>query len=200
MGWRMISVVKNWVNPSTKRKIKWSARTFLQSSIYFFVRGRSEIGDALHIVFVCKGNVCRSPFAEYYLKSLPLNANIKIESCGLDVDQSVPSPSEASSTAVEFGVDLTENRSRSLVACDLEQADLIVGMEYDHFKRLVEKFPNKKQQIVLLQDFAPWPESLVCNIHDPYGCGLSEFRACFNTIKCALNRLALQLAQDHKQQ
>lgn len=196
----MISSLKNWFSATLKRKIKWAVKTSLQSFIYFFVRDRADTGRAHHIVFVCKGNICRSPFAEYYLKSVPSPANLKIESCGLDVDQSVPSPPDAFSAAKEMGVDLSGNRSKGLAACTVEQADLIVAMEYSHLKRLVQKFPHKKKQIVLLRDYAPWPESLACNINDPYMCGLDEFRACFATMKRALDKLAGQVAQNHRRQ
>jgi len=196
----MISVLKNLFPATLKRRIKWVAKTTLQSFVYFFVRDRVETSHAHHIVFVCKGNVCRSSFAEYYFKSLSLQPYVKIESCGLDVDQSVPSPADASSAAEKFKVDLTGNRSKGLGAIDIERADLIVAMEYDHLKRLVQKFPHKKKQIVLLQDFAPWPEFLACNINDPYGCGLDEFKVCFTTMKHALDRLAGQVAQNHKRQ
>jgi len=196
----MISILKNWFPATLKRKIKWAVKTSLQSFVYFFVRARAYTGHAHHIVFVCKGNICRSPFAEYYLKSLPSPANLKIESCGLDVDQSVSPPADAFSAAAEMGIDLSGNRSKGLAACTIEQADLIVAMEYSHLKRLAQMFPHKGKQIVLLGDYAPWPKSLACNINDPYGRGLDEFRACFTTMKHALDRLAGQLEQNHRRQ
>ena len=196
----MFSALKNLFDPTLRRRIIFVVRTSLQSLAYFPVRNRNKAIDVRHIVFVCKGNVCRSSFAEYYFKTLSLQPYLKIESCGLDVDQSVCSPADACSAAAKFKVDLTENRSKGLGAIDLERADLIVAMEYNHFKRLVQKYPHKKNQIHLLRDFAPWPKSLPCNIHDPYGCSLDEFRACFTTMKQALDSLAGQVAQDHRRQ
>ena len=200
IGLKMISVLKNWIPAVLKWKIKWFVKTSLQSFVYFFVRGHAETDHAHLIIFVCKGNVCRSPFAECYFNSLSFQENLKIESCGLDVDQSVPSPKDASAAAREFGIDLTENRSKGLAACDLDKADLIVAMEYDHFKRLIQKLPHKKNQIVLLRDFTPWPEFLACNINDPYGCDLDEFMTCYETMKRALDRLAGRLAQNNRRQ
>jgi len=195
---KMYSSLKNIIPSTLKRKIKLSIRTFLQSLVYFLIRNRIDTRHVNHIIFVCKGNICRSSFAEFYLKSKKLGRDWIIESCGLDVDQGVNSPSNALSVAEEFGVDLSSNKSKSLSVTNIDNSDLIVAMEYVHFNTLLAKFPRKKNQIVLLRDFAPWPESLACNIDDPYGCGLDEFRACFTTMKCALDRLAGQLAQNHR--
>lgn len=194
----MYSTLKNILPAPLKRKTKLSVQTFWQSLTYFFLRGHVKTSHARHIVFVCKGNVCRSSFAEYYLKSLQLDDNLTIESCGLDVDQGVASPPDASSVAEEFGVDLTANKSKDLPACGPEKADLIIAMEFDQFKRLVQKFPHKKNQIALLRSFAPWPECLISNIHDPYGCGREEFRICFKAMQRAIDGLAGQLKQDRK--
>ena len=194
----MISGLKKKLSRQLKRKIKLSVRTLWQSLAYYFFRRRGQIGHLRHIVFVCLGNVCRSAFAEYYCKSSPLFNGLRIESCGLEVDQSVPSPPDALKIAEEFGVDLTENRSKYLAACDLEQADLIIAMEYDQFKMLIHKFPHKSEQIVLLREFAPWPESLICNIYDPYGFATEEFRNCFKAMRRALDGLAEQLKKDRK--
>ena len=194
----MYSTLKNILPATLKRKIKLSVQTFWQSLAYFFFRGRVKISHTRHIVFACKGNVCRSSFAEFYLRSLQLDDNLTIESCGLDVDQGIVSPLDASLVAKEFGVNLSANQSKGLPACDLDQADLVIAMEYDQFKRLVQKFPHKRKQIALLRGFAPWPECLICNIHDPYGCGREEFRICFKAMQRALDGLARQLKQDRK--
>lgn len=193
----MYSSLKNKLPSTLKRKLKFFARTFGQSWVYFFIRNCVDIRRVNHIVFVCKGNICRSSFAEFYLKSIQLDGKWNIESCGLDVDLGIDSPSDAVSVAKEFGVDLSANISKGLSASNIENADLVVAMEYDHFNSLLAKFPHKKEHITLLRDFAPWPESLACNISDPYGCGLDEFRACFGTMKRALDKLAGQMARDH---
>jgi protein-tyrosine phosphatase len=146
-----------------------------------------------HIVFVCKGNLCRSSFAEYYLKLLLSDQTIKIESCGLDVDQGGFSPQDAVMVGKEFGVDLSMNYSKGLAACDLPNADLIVTMEYKQYRRLKNIFPENTKKIRLLGEFLPWPECLRCNIFDPYGLGPIEFRKCFRDIQRALNILKCKI-------
>ena len=198
IGVKMLLAFKNSLSPTLKRRVKLFMLTFRQSSIHFLTRHPIKFYNILHLVFVCQGNICRSAFAEYYCIPLALSAELKIESCGLNVGRSVPSPPDALIVAGEFGVNLSENRSKGLASCDLERADLVVAMEYDHLKELIQKFPHKKKQIVLLRDFAPWPESLACNIHDPYGWGLEEFRVCFRAMQRALDGLARQLKQGHR--
>lgn len=119
--------------------------------------------------------------------------DIKIESCGLDVEQGIFSPSEAIKVGREFGVDLTGHRSKGLAACDMEEADEIIAMEYGQVERLKEMLPAKKEKIRLLRDFAPWPDRLMCNIFDPCGLGESEFRRCFQRMGRALDGLKGQM-------
>ncbi|MDO9182500.1 MAG: hypothetical protein Q7U04_08825 [Bacteriovorax sp.] len=142
-----------------------------------------------HIVFVCKGNICRSAFAEFYLRKLLLDKNIKIDSCGLDVDQGTQSPQDAVLVAREFEVDLSDHISKGLPACDLQKADLIVTMEFSQYLRLITKIPEYKKKTFILSEFAPWPACLMCNIYDPFGLGEDEFRRCFQKTKFSLDRL-----------
>ena len=114
---------------------------------------------------------------------------MKVESCGLDVDQGAFSPPHAVQVGREFGLELSGHRSKGVGECDLYNADLIVPMEYRHYLRLVEMFPEQRSKIRLLRDFAPWPVCLMFNTYDPYGLGHSEFRRCFRGMKRALDKL-----------
>jgi protein-tyrosine phosphatase len=147
-----------------------------------------------HIIFVCKGNICRSAFAEHYLRRQVPDGTLRIESCGLDVDQGTFPPAMAVRVAREFGLDLALHRSKGLVACDVHNADLVLPMEFWQYLRLTAMFPDEKGKIRLLRDFAPWPVRLFCNIHDPYGFGENEFRRCFRRLQKALDGLKNHLS------
>lgn len=146
--------------------------------------------DAIkHIIFVCKGNICRSAFAEHYSKIFAHDLDLTVNSCGLDVSRKVCSPLEAVKAAEEFHVDLRENYAKGISACDVSDADLLVAMDFGLYRRLIKRFPEKKNNIVLLRSFAPWPEFLLCDIADPYGGDVQEFKYCFRTMKRALDVL-----------
>lgn len=194
----MINRLKGMIPGSIKRPA-WRILLNVKDSIaYRRTRGRLSKWDLKHIVFVCKGNICRSVFAEYYLKSLVPEGTLKIESCGLDVDQGILSPPEAVQIGIEFGLDLEKHRSKAISACELQNVDLIVPMEYRQYIRLKAMFPVYKGKILVLRDFAPWPDRLLCNIFDPFGLGESEFRRCFCLMQKALDKLEKHLLIENR--
>lgn len=67
------------------------------------------------VLFVCKGNICRRPFAEYIASKLESEGalpRIKFGSAGLHVRQPLPAPEHAIGVAKQFGVDLGRHRSQ----------------------------------------------------------------------------------------
>jgi len=186
----MIRQVKKIIPAKFKRDASRTFRSLSESPKYWLTRHKSDRKQFRHIVFVCQGNVCRSVFAEYFLRTHVSDKSVKIESCGLDVGTEGPSPQPAVKVSRGFGLDLRSHLSKSYAACDLQKADLIVPMEYPHYRRLIEMYPECKHKIQVLRDFSPWPERLMCNIYDPYGLGEAEFRQCFEHMTKALECLS----------
>ena len=158
---------------------------------------RQTIWPVNHIIFVCKGNICRSPFAEHYLRK-KVKIKVDIESCGLEVIQSKRPPIEALNAADRFGVNLRNHRSRGLCGCDIDGADLILPMEFSHYKHLVRRFPGKRENIMLLRDFIPGFTGVLCNIDDPYGLAPLNFHTCFRLIMRASDHISEYLVQKNE--
>lgn len=91
------------------------------------------------ILFVCSGNICRSPTAEAVLKSLCLKAGIelRIESAGLG-DWHIGSPPDdrAQHHARNRGYDLSAQRARQVRIQDFEEFDLVLAMDRGHLQAL----------------------------------------------------------------
>ncbi|MCF8095708.1 MAG: hypothetical protein K9J79_10155 [Desulfobacteraceae bacterium] len=155
---------------------------------------RESIRNAAYVVFVCKGNICRSPFAAHALHRILSLDSVRIESCGLDVDRQMPSPPEAVKAAGKFGVDLSAHLSKGISDCDMKGADLIVPMEYYQLSRIVEMFPEYRGKTLLLRQFAPFPHNVFCNIYDPYGGSKSEYTRCFTLINKSLRGVAFYMS------
>jgi protein-tyrosine phosphatase len=91
------------------------------------------------ILFVCTGNICRSPTAEGVLKSLCLQAGIelRVESAGLgDWHVGDPPDKRAQHHARSRGYDLSAQRARQVSARDFEEFDLILAMDRGHLRAL----------------------------------------------------------------
>ena len=183
--------MKKLIPNHLKRMLKLTVRNILQSTHYYLIEKRFVTplpSPPTHVIFICKGNVCRSAFAEMRFNLLFGNKVQVNESCGLEVNQGSYPPSDSVKVAAEFSCDLSQKRAKGLNECNLERADLILPMEYSQYKTLISLFPDKKN-IRLLREYAPFPYSLFCNINDPYGWGENVFRKTYKLIDKALCRL-----------
>ena len=124
------------------------------------------------------------------------NDTLKIESCGLDLDQSVFPPNEAVQAATKFGVDLGNHRSNGLHDRNFTDVDIVIPMQYVQWRRLIAMSPENRDKIVLLRDFASFPDNLICNIYDPYGQGQEQFNRCFGLMEKALKGLMRRIGAD----
>jgi len=192
----MIHFIKKNISAEIKTGAKRVVKNTVQSTHYFFCKNRARPNNVKKILFICKGNVCRSPFAEFYAKEAFKDKNFIFYSCGLEVDQQVPSPEMAIQIATDYQVDLSPNRSKSVKYCNIEKVDLIIGMEFSHYQGLRNHYPHVQNKMLLLRDFLPWPASLQCNIADPYGENADEFRKCFNIMSLALDRMVVLLLEN----
>ena len=194
----MISVIKQCTPGRVKRSLKRLAHNVIDSVRYYAISGRFFCSGAppafgknvANIIFVCKGNICRSAFAETRLRQLLGTAGtIHIDSCGIDVDQGNFPPPDSVSVAEEFFCSLAGRRSKGLKSCNIADADLIFPMEFGQYKRLVHRYPEKKDHIILLRSVASFPQCLFCNTPDPYGLGVTEFRKVYGLIDQILRRI-----------
>jgi protein-tyrosine-phosphatase/predicted ATP-grasp superfamily ATP-dependent carboligase len=148
-------------------------------------RMRHALASARRILFVCKGNVCRSPFAERYIRPM-LGAGFHAASCGYYPAVGRACPPDAQEVAEELGVPLAHHRSR-VVSRELVQAsDLVLVFDAENRRELIARFPDMRARIFPLAAIAP---SMPLWIHDPYGRDKAAFRACYRTIAQVLDIL-----------
>lgn len=133
-------------------------------------------------VFVCVGNVCRSPYAEAAAQSQGVSAT----SCGVDVSRSTPAELMAVEAASLRGMDLSAHRSRSIYEVQLDSADCLVVMAPAHLAAVQAVAAASSCQVTLL---GLWCNPVIVEIPDPYGKPLEEFRKCYDEIDRALTGL-----------
>jgi len=144
----------------------------------------------LNIVFVCTGNICRSPMAEGYLRHKWQEmgrGDLNVSSMGIHGLDDSPATEYSQAVCKEHGVDISSHRSRSLVGDELQNADLIFCMEAAQKKFVQTFFPWHRDKVFLL---AAWPEKETRKsfITDPMGASYEDYQRIFATIRSHIER------------
>lgn len=140
------------------------------------------------LVFVCKGNICRSAYAELIAKSLGIEAI----SFGISTGNDYPANSEALKIARKRGMDLSRHKTTSVQSVILRNTDLLVAMEPWQADSLTAIFNNKHNVTLLGLWFSP----LRPHVHDPYGLAASYFDNCFDYIEKSVNEIAKKIKKN----
>jgi len=149
-----------------------------------------------HILFVCTGNICRSPFAEGLLKRLAQKNGLDdlvADSAGLLALPGNSATGLAQKVAAEYDVDLSRHIAKSAKEDIVNRSDLILVMENSHVKNLLDAFPEAEDKVFLIRRFARFG-SKDRGIADPYGLNYDAYRFCFLDIQDGVSGLAEYLS------
>jgi protein-tyrosine phosphatase len=137
------------------------------------------------LVFVCKGNICRSPFGEHLAKRVGLNA----VSMGLEAHEGVPANVDAMRQSLLHGVDMSGHRARRFAPGLVGPGDLIICFEVWQAQALEVSTRSTGAQVRLLGAFAGLAHA---HLPDPYGHADACFDRGFGVIARAVTRLQSQ--------
>ncbi len=138
-----------------------------------------------NILFVCAGNICRSPMAEWQLKALLWEnaiTGMQVGSAGLIALPGNSASFNAVRVAKENSISLEEHKARLITTELIDVADLVLVMESHQGHELITDHPQASEKILLLRHFARYG-SRERGISDPYGRNLEAYRFCFEDIK-----------------
>jgi protein-tyrosine phosphatase len=142
------------------------------------------------VLVLCRGNICRSPFAAAYLaKRVPA---LEVSSSGLAAGVAAPVDPTAVRAAARLGLDISRHRSRPLAPADLADPDLVLVMEAEQAAAFRDRAPALAPSTFVLGDFLAAPPF---GIADPWGCSEADFDAIFAQIVAALDRLTQRLQE-----
>jgi protein-tyrosine-phosphatase len=130
------------------------------------------------ILFVCTGNVCRSPMAAALFNAKARRAGEHPEyvadSTGTWALDNAPASVHAISTMAERGIDLAAHRGRTVTRELIDQATIIIVMTRSHRDALASEFPTARSKIHLMSELI----ERTFDVADPYGGTLAEYQDC----------------------
>ena len=144
------------------------------------------------ILFVCLGNICRSPLAEGIMHHLKVKHNLKIEidSAGTASYHIGDAPdSRTIANAKKNGIDLSQLRGRQFSEEDFENFDLIYAMDKNNLKHLLalaKNEPHRKKVQLFLNVLHPGKN---LEVPDPYYHDEKVFEEVFQLVYSACNQL-----------
>lgn len=155
----------------------------------------------IRILFVCLGNICRSPLAEgvfrHHVGLAGLSRHFEIGSAGTGGWHAGDPPDERMcATALARGIDIRHQRARQIRPVDLRRHDLILAMDRDNLAAIRKLAGHAETSHVLLfRQFDPIPET--GEVPDPYYGGEEGFAQVFEIVDRTSRSLLEHLRREH---
>jgi protein-tyrosine phosphatase len=146
------------------------------------------------ILFVCMGNICRSPTAEAVFRKLAFDAGraaeFEIDSAGtIDYHAGSPADSRMKETATQYGYNL-DSIARKIVPGDFQRFDLIIIMDDDNFHAVNSMDPGNGAWVVKMWEYCE--EHEVTAVPDPYYGGEDGFHRVISILEDACASLLVK--------
>lgn len=146
--------------------------------------------DVRRLVFVCRGNICRSVFAERFAQTLGMSAI----SYGTDARAGSPADDGAIRAALRRSVDLRDHRSRRFALRELQPGDLVLTFD-DHQRNQLQALDWGEG--TQYSSLGLWGDPRWTVIADPYGRGEAYFDTCFRYIENCIERVRQRIGPRH---
>lgn len=156
----------------------------------------------VRVLFVCMGNICRSPTAHGVFRSLVQRAGlehaIEVDSAGTHAyyHEGEPPDPRAQASARRRGIELGDLRARRASAKDITYYDYILAMDQDNYHNLCALCPpGLERKIALFLDYAP--QLRLREVPDPYYGGVQGFDDVLDMVEMAAQGLLEHIRRHH---
>jgi protein-tyrosine-phosphatase/predicted ATP-grasp superfamily ATP-dependent carboligase len=146
-------------------------------------RARAALNAASSILFVCLGNICRSPFAEGLARRCSSPART-IRSAGYYPKANRRCPDRAIECAARWGIDLHDHRSRLLSDAMLQEFEAVFVFDEQNHRRLATDFPAVRRRLHFVGALELEGPLFIA---DPFGLELADFERCYRQIAEAIS-------------
>ncbi|MBA3962604.1 MAG: serine hydroxymethyltransferase [Chthoniobacterales bacterium] len=140
-----------------------------------------------HVLFVCTGNICRSPMAlGLFRRLLDNRKEIAVDAAGVHAVRGQLPSMHAIEVCRKRGVDISDFRSQPLTATLVDRATHIFAMTASHLETIHLLFPESAEKTFLLREFEEPGATLWRDLPDPIGMGYDVYHDCADAIEKAL--------------
>jgi protein-tyrosine phosphatase len=155
--------------------------------------------EPVRVLFVCLGNICRSPTAEAmlrrHLREAGLADRVEVDSAGtLGYHKGAPPDRRAIAHGERRGLELRQLRARQVCDADFDRFDMIFAMDESNLAELQRLRPRgARARLALLMDSAPAAGTR--EVPDPYAGGAHEFERVLDLVDLACARIVERLRE-----
>src|SRR5687767_2871934 len=143
-----------------------------------------EVQGMKTILFVCTGNICRSPMAEgLFRHAVKGRGEYRVFSAGVGAVDGQPPSVNAVKACKELNIDISRQRSRMLTSELVNQADYIFGMTHGHVDAVMLLYPQAAEKTFLLREFDETLDPFEKDISDPIGGSYEIYADCRDQIE-----------------
>ena len=157
----------------------------------YFLKRKIITKEKFRVLFVCTGNTCRSPMAEYLLRER-LGKKVEVRSAGTFAVYGMPPSREAVEVMKEIGIDISSHISQPLTEELIEWADMIFVMEPSHRVDILAFNPSADTKVFFLKTFRR--KNIPSLIPDPMGRDIRFYRYVRDIIMLSIKRVERYVA------
>jgi protein-tyrosine-phosphatase len=153
------------------------------------------------VVFVCHGNIMRSPVSEAMLRNNLEKrgiTNVKVVSAGMHAIAGRSADPRAQIVAPEFGVSVNAHRAQLLTQQLVDSNDLVIVMDIQNAAEFLMRFPQASDKLFTLRQFSERKRAAGRDIPDPYPGDEDYMRQCCGMLQECIEGLAVELAKAKK--
>jgi protein-tyrosine-phosphatase len=207
---RIVSVFGKKFLPETVIEEFMRYRAFEGSERLIFLRSRilngigwpgpkrkPSVENARSFLFVCFGNIMRSPMCEKLMKRAVAEFGgheFKIQSAGLNALPGRTAHPWAVEAAREFGISLENHQARLLTSEMVDEADIIFAMDWHNFVQLLDRWRSARRKVFMLSAYAG-KEYKSQEIFDPYYKDQEATVRCYKVLQTCIQNLAADLSK-----
>lgn len=172
------------------------ARLRLLDSLGIRAQNSSDIlATARSFLFVCYGNIMRSPMAELMFQQAATKAGlvgVRAASAGLHAIPGNAAHPWALEASREFGLSLQNHQAQELTEALVSQSDVIFAMDFQNKAELLALYPEARVKILMLSAYAEGAERNR-EISDPYFGDVEATRRCYGSLQTCVKNLTAKL-------